>query len=89
MLAALNPIRPSALPPAHQPQQGTDASKAAAQRAFFQAAFGGTPAPAGPQAAQAAATTAPAQAAHRAPAATAAEAPQKILRPGSLFDIRV
>jgi len=89
MLAALNPIRPSALPPTHQPQQGTDASKAAAQRAFFQAAFGGTQAPAAPQAVQASATAAPAQPAQRMPAAAPAEAPQKILRPGSLFDIRV
>jgi hypothetical protein len=80
----VNPIRPSALPPA-QPSAAIDPAKLAAQRAFFAAARGDAPAaaavtakPAGPSP-----TSAPAA------SAASAEAPQRILRPGSLIDIRV
>ena len=86
-------IRPNLYPQTQaQPQ---DAAKLAAQRAFFNAAMGqgqAAAAPAAPRATvapQQAAAQAPVQRAAVAPAATSAEQPQKILRPGSLFDIRV
>lgn len=80
-------IRPILTPPpaaVPQPQRVED-GKLAAQRAFFAAALGQ------------AQPAAPAPAAPAAPAATplmrtpdpAAEPPAKILRPGSLLDIRV
>ncbi|MBI1197869.1 MAG: hypothetical protein GC203_08395 [Phenylobacterium sp.] len=85
----MTPIRPTASPqvPAGQVQtpQDRDAGKLAAQRAFF-AALG----KAGP-----AASPAPVETAQAAPAtptvqtAAPADAPRKILRPGSLIDIRV
>jgi hypothetical protein len=81
----LSVIRPN-LPPAPGPQATApqlDQAKLAAQRAFFAAAL---------------ARTAPAAQAQPAPTAAAgpgtslerpAEAPRKILRPGSVLDIRV
>ena len=89
----MTPIRPNAFaaPPPATPLggAGADAARAAAQKAFFDAAMGRTAAPA---AAQAAPGFAPAAAA--GPRAEirpdpAAEAPAKLLRPGSLLDIRV
>jgi len=84
------PIRPSALPVA--PQAGApakaDAARTAAQRAFFQAALTGQ---AAPQPAASSATTTPtvfAQPVQRLPD-PAAEPPTRILRPGSLLDIKV
>lgn len=81
-------IRPNAFPQ-HAPLGGQrdDPARLAAQRAFFQAAMGQAQAPVQ--------TTAPvaapqaAQTINRVAEAGAAEAPQKILRPGSLLDIRV
>lgn len=95
----MNPVRPNVwanVPPPAQGGQG--AAKSAAQRAFFDAALG--KATGAPQQTQAPATPAPtalvqtpAQAApqpvQRMPAAQPAEAPARILRPGSLLDIRV
>lgn len=60
----------------------------AAARAFFAAAMGQTPA-AAPAQSVAAAPSAPAAAPVAQAAATSADAPQKVLRPGSLIDIRV
>lgn len=80
-------IRPNVFP--QQPQVGgqrDDAGRASAQRAFFQAVMGQT---------QAAAPAAPAVAAeppqtvNRLTQVSPTDAPQKILRPGSLLDIRV
>lgn len=99
----MTPIRPNAFPtPAAQPQgAGTpaDAARAAAQRAFFDAAMGRSAAPtpsAAPAARQAATgptavftpATAPMQRVEIRPAPDA-EPPAKLLRPGSLLDIRV
>lgn len=84
----MNPIRPPNLPVTPAPTQGSggaDAARAAAQRAFFDAAMGRTPAAAPPQAA--AAPTVPQRVELRPSAA--AEAPTRILRPGSLLDIRI
>ena len=90
-------IRPPAFPPIRTPDTSgapnrADAGKSAAQKAFFQAALG--------QAAPAAVAQAAPQTTFSNPAAPApasvqripdpgAEKPQKILRPGSLLDIRV
>jgi hypothetical protein len=86
----VTPVRPTNLPAQQTASQaaGADPAKAAAQRAFFQAALGGA---AKPAAAQAQPTTTPtvfAQPVQRIPDPKA-EAPTKILRPGSLLDIRV
>ena len=82
----MNPIRPTAAPPL--PQAGPpsqDAGKLAAQKAFFAMVSGqAQPAAAAPQPA-AAAAPAPVNRITSAPA----ENPQKVLRPGSLLDIRV
>ncbi|MGZ6015519.1 MAG: hypothetical protein ACXWKO_11600 [Phenylobacterium sp.] len=94
----MTPIRPNAFPtPAAQPSPA-DAARAAAQRAFFDAAMGRSAAPASTAAptATAAATptaaftpsAAPVQRAEIRPAADA-EPPTRLLRPGSLLDIRV
>ncbi|HEV2532679.1 hypothetical protein [Phenylobacterium sp.] len=81
-------IRPQAFPPLQGPTSAprADQAKLAAQKAFFDAALGKTAA-AAPAAAMAkpAPVAAPLQ---RIPDA-AAEKPEKILRPGSLLDIRV
>ena len=80
--------------PQQTPQRpmGQDASKVAAQRAFFEA-LGKAQAPVQAGPAQAAAPpTAPHQAAatpQRNVASGDVEQPQRILRPGSLIDIRV
>lgn len=91
-LPVTTPIRPNAhFPPAAQPSGG-DAGKLAAQRAFFEAALGRTGAPAAPAAPTPTASAQPVAAptaAPRAAAPTATEAPTRILRPGSLIDIRV
>jgi len=84
----VTPVRPTNLPaqPSGQPAR-PDAAKTAAQRAFFQAALGA----AAPTQATAATTTTPtvfAQPVQRIPDPKA-EAPTRILRPGSLLDIRV
>lgn len=84
---AVTTIRSNPFPqPGYQPPVRDDAGRAAAQRAFFAAVSGQTqPVAAAPAEV---ARPAPAQTVSRV-AETPAEAPQKILRPGSLFDIRV
>lgn len=79
-------IRPNPLPLSGQGPQAQDPGKLASQRQFFAAALRqaqGAAAPDQPTAA------APAQPVAQAAPATPAEAPQKLLRPGSLIDIRV
>jgi hypothetical protein len=87
----VNPIRPAVYPPA-QPVQGPGAAKSAAQRAFFDAALGKATggATAGPvQTAAAQPPVVHATPVQRMPTGQATEPPQKLLRPGSLLDIRV
>jgi len=83
--AFVTTIRPNVFP--QQPPVGgqrEEAGRLAAQRAFFAAAMGQAQAPA------AAAPAAPqAPVAVNRVADAPAEAPQKVLRPGSLLDIRV
>ena len=84
----MTPIRPGMPSATPAPTAGADAARLAAQRAFFQQAMG-RPAAAAPAATtpiQAAVT--PVRTVEIRPAANA-EAPAKILRPGSLLDIRV
>jgi hypothetical protein len=81
----VNPIRPSALPPTPVSQPGQDSGKLAAQRAFFAAALGQAQAPAAASTPAAVSAAGPSA----APVAPAAEGAQRILRPGSLIDIRV
>ncbi|HEX5378813.1 MAG TPA: hypothetical protein VFW47_09575 [Phenylobacterium sp.] len=86
------PIRPGFQTPTPQAPARPDAARNAAQRAFFDAAFGKAPgAAAAPQTAQAApaapATTFPS--AQRIPTSLPADPPTRILRPGSLLDIKV
>ena len=85
---AVNPVRPSNLPPAGsggQVQRPVDPARAAAQRAFFEAALGRTPAAAAPAPAAVVQAQAPVQRTSEPSAAR----PEKVLRPGSLLDIRV
>ena len=78
----MTPIRPNALPPTPHSLPAQDAARLAAQRAFFAAATGQAQAPA--------ATAQPSAPATAAASATpSAEPPERILRPGSLIDIRV
>jgi hypothetical protein len=87
----LTPIRPGMPLTNSPPPAGADAARLAAQKAFFQQAMNR------PAAAASAAAPAPIQAQASALAvrtvqvrpAPGAEAPAKILRPGSLLDIRV
>lgn len=92
-----SPVRPPIFPPSQavQPQR-LDAGRLAAQKAFFEAALGkAAPPAAAPLAPPASApTTAAAPAAAGAKPAQripdpAAEPPSRILRPGSLLDIRI
>lgn len=97
VLSAIRPPFPNALPAA--PQGAPSAPRSAAQKAFFEAALGRA-APAQAPAQTQAPTKAAAPAAAIQPHATPVrevplqvrpgdEPPQKILRPGSLLDIRV
>lgn len=82
------PVRPPILPTAAPGPAVArpDAAKLAAQRAFFDRALGKASAPtAALPGSGATAAAAPAASTD----ASAAEPPQKILRPGSLIDIRV
>jgi len=81
-LRPLTSIRPNLLSPTPQPAQG-DAGRMSAAKAFFALASGQGPAVAAQAPAQD--LTAPAPVARAAAPAD----PQKIARPGSLFDIRV
>jgi hypothetical protein len=87
--AFVTTIRPNVFPqPQPQPSLGgqrEEAGRLAAQRAFFAAAMGQTQAPA----AVAAPVVPPAPAPVNRVAEAPAEAPRKVLRPGSLLDIRV
>jgi hypothetical protein len=92
------PIRPGFNNPAPQAAPRPDAARNAAQRAFFQAAMGQASAPAAPRAqvqpqAQAPRVTAAPQAAAppagRIPTNLPPDPPARILRPGSLLDIKV
>jgi hypothetical protein len=92
----VTPIRPNAfqVQPAPTSAAGAaaDAARAAAQKAFFDAAMGRADAPttaAAPQAQAFAASQAHVQRAELRPATVPAEPPAKLLRPGSLLDIRV
>lgn len=86
-------IRPPVFPPIRTPDQASGTARAepgklAAQKAFFQAALGQTGPAQAPQTVSsnpAPSASAPAQ---RIPD-PGAEKPQKILRPGSLLDIRI
>jgi hypothetical protein len=92
----VTPIRPNVFPApsATTSVAGADAARAAAQKAFFAAAMGKAAAPAAAQATAApraaffAPAPAPIQRAEIRPDPSA-EAPAKLLRPGSLLDIRV
>jgi len=89
---ALPPINGSTTPGTGQPRPVSDA-RVAAQRAFFQAALGKVEAP------QAASPAAPPQSARAEPARPVIRAhaepvaipakPDRIVRPGSLVDIKV
>lgn len=89
-LTPVTTIRPNPFPAAAPQPQPLDAGRQAAQRAFFAAAMGQAQAPA-----QMAPQVAPQPAVEPRPAAAArtpdpsAEPPKRILRPGSLLDIRV
>lgn len=85
----MTPIRPYQIAPGAQPTRPTqaDEAKLAAARAFFAAAVGKPAAAQGMQAATAQAAASAPQI-QRTPD-PAAPAPQKILRPGSLLDIRI
>lgn len=86
----MNPIRPNMLPPSTlSGGERQDAGKLAAQRAFFQAALSQAQGAAGPARTTAAAPTAAAVQRTLQAAPPSDEPPQKILRPGSLLDIRV
>lgn len=98
----MNPVRPNVWahvpPPAQGGGGGAGAAKTAAQRAFFDAALGkaaGAPpqTQAPVQATQVRTETVRAQAApapvQRMPTGQPTEQPTRILRPGSLLDIRV
>lgn len=82
------PIRPP-LPgeiPQTAPARPDAGARAAAQKAFFQAALGGASAQAQPEPVKPVQPTVPARTTGRS---DPGEPPQKILRPGSLLDIRV
>ncbi|HRD29523.1 MAG TPA: hypothetical protein PLO65_14580 [Caulobacter sp.] len=95
----MTPVRPNVWANVPPPAQGSGqgAARSAAQRAFFDAALGkaATTTPAQPQTAPAKAvplqTQAPSapQPLQRTPSAQPDEPPARILRPGSLLDIRV
>jgi hypothetical protein len=84
-------VRPPIFPPQRPAPSGpqrADAAKLAAQKAFFEAALGRPAAPAAVQPAAPTAVSTPAAAPRRLPE-PGAETPQKILRPGSLLDIKI
>lgn len=79
------PIRPG-FPNPTAPQPRPDAARAAAQKAFFQAAMGQVE---GPGLSARPAADPAAQRAQKVPTSLPAEPPTRILRPGSLLDIKV
>jgi hypothetical protein len=82
-------IRPNIHPQTHTRPQNQDSAKLAQQRAFFNAAMGQAQTPAQAAAAPVAPTASGAPAPTQRTASIPAEQPQKVLRPGSLIDIRV
>ncbi len=87
-------VRPPVWPTVQQPVSGgANNARTAAQKAFFEAALGGAARPqaAAPQAPAVRAETMPQPAAERVRSTFVhpTEQPQKILRPGSLIDIKV
>jgi hypothetical protein len=78
----MDPLRPLSAPAPTPAAQGADAARLAAQKAFFEMAMGRAQAPATAQPQAHAAAT------QRVPD-PAKPAPDRILRPGSLLDIRV
>ena len=82
-------IRPNLYPQTQARPQSQDSAKLAQQRAFFNAALGQTQATAQTPAPTLAPTASAAPPATQRSASIAAEQPQKVLRPGSLIDIRV
>lgn len=90
----MNPIRPNVWANVPPPAQGggAGAAKSAAQRAFFDQALGKAAGSTASVPARATPVQTPvvhATPVQRMPTGQPAEAPQKILRPGSLLDIRV
>lgn len=95
----MTPVRPNVWANVPPPAQGSGqgAAKSAAQRAFFDAALGKAAgaAPAQAQAQMASAKAVPLQTraapqpVQRMPAGEPTDPPTRILRPGSLLDIRV
>lgn len=87
----MNPVRPNVWSHVPPPGQGAGGAKTAAQRAFFDQALGkATGAPqARPEATPVQVTPTQTQPVQRMPTGQASESPTKILRPGSLLDIRV
>ncbi len=81
----MSTIRPPIFPTPQPQAQPTAPVRSSAQQAFFAAATG-RPAAQPQVQAQPQAQAAPAQ---RMPASLPADPPQKILRPGSILDIRV
>lgn len=91
MTSVRPPVWPTVQPPA---SGGAGNARSAAQRAFFEQALGKATAPqaSAPQAPAVRAETVPqpaAQPVRNTTFAQATEQPQKILRPGSLLDIKV
>jgi hypothetical protein len=82
-------IRPNLYPQTQTRPQNQDSAKLAQQRAFFNAAMGEAQAPAQTAAPLVAPTASGAPAQTPRTASMPAEQPQKVLRPGSLIDIRV
>ncbi|MFC3071370.1 hypothetical protein [Phenylobacterium soli] len=85
-----SPVRPPIFPPSQAAQAPrAEAGRTAAQKAFFDIAMGKATAPAqAPAAAPTASAPAAPKPIQKTPDPTA-EAPTRILRPGSLLDIRV
>ena len=84
----MNPVRPNIWANVPPPGQGAGPARTAAQRAFFDQALGKATGAAQAQP-QTAVVQAQAQPVQRMPADQPTEQPTKILRPGSLLDIRV
>ena len=87
-MTAVRPPFPGSAQPLPNAQR-QDAGRTAAQRAFLQAALQSQAPARSPQAASQPAPAVSAQPVQRVPTALPDEPPQKILRPGSLLDIRV
>ena len=79
----MSTVRPPNFPQAQTPGQALQPSRNPGQRAFFEAALGKT----APQAQ--AAMAPPSAPVQKIPTNLPADPPEKILRPGSLLDIRV